>query len=552
MQQGTFKSYWGAICIPVLDKGDGTISNVTHDWAAAMAGLGGGLAVTTLRQHIRNYRVDIAKNRLAQMALNNNVQWMLFVDDDVLPPQNALLKMTKLWRSDPKYKMISGIYWSKSDPPVPLIFNGDRYPGELAGSVWDWTTSDLIQADAGGAGLLFVDADIFRKTEPPWFSCEYYFDDPRGKLDADRWIVSDQLSLEVMKGDEADEKVIKELKEKLIEIKEGIDKCEAGPVPPEYLMDQNRDAGTTEDLFFFKKIREELGIRPWFDCSIQAGHQDKASGKVFSITQTMPQSKSRYEGKMKAGEKVVIDIGAGESVYHIPDGPPITIDIDPRVNPDIIADARELPLPDNFADITHASHILEHFSFKETITVLKEWARVTKVGGQIILVVPNLKWASKVILKGGIDEKYSRRALFMFHSAGAPKGDLRDAHEDYHKAGFTPQSMEGVLGRVPGLADIKVLTSDGSYENYREAELMHNEDDLGYNIIAFATKVEHKGPMSLKLPINEQRAAFQVPTDQLQNIVEGKRAMVHGPKKPTTKKKKVGRPKKKASRKKKS
>ena len=117
--EGTFRSYFGAVCVPILDKADGTISNVTHDWANAMGSLGAGLAVTTMRLQIRNKRVDLAKERLAELALKNNCQWALFVDDDTILPPDTLLKMVKLWKSDPKYKVISGVYWSKSNPPVP-------------------------------------------------------------------------------------------------------------------------------------------------------------------------------------------------------------------------------------------------------------------------------------------------------------------------------------------------------------------------------------------------------------------------------------------------
>ena len=53
---GTFRSYFGAICIPILDTGNGTISNVTHDWAASMGTMGAGLAVTVMRLQIRNRR----------------------------------------------------------------------------------------------------------------------------------------------------------------------------------------------------------------------------------------------------------------------------------------------------------------------------------------------------------------------------------------------------------------------------------------------------------------------------------------------------------------
>ena len=115
---GTFKSFFGAVAVPILDKGDGTISTVTHDWANAAAGMGGGLAITILRLQIRNRRVDVAKERLAELAIANNAQFVFFLDDDVIPPPDALMKMLKLWKSDPKYNIISGVYFSKSDPTI--------------------------------------------------------------------------------------------------------------------------------------------------------------------------------------------------------------------------------------------------------------------------------------------------------------------------------------------------------------------------------------------------------------------------------------------------
>ena len=211
---GTFRSYFGAVCVPVLDPYGG-YGGVTHEWANAASGLGGGLAVNQLRLHVRNMRVDIAKQRLAEMAISNNVDYILFLDDDVIPPGDTLLKMVRLWRSDPKYSVISGIYWSKSDPPHPLIFHGDLTKGELIGSYWNWKTGDLIQCDAGGAGLLFVDTKILKKMSKPWFSCEYYFDDPRGDIENARWGASQKLLEELNKGKAADEAVIKGLREEI-------------------------------------------------------------------------------------------------------------------------------------------------------------------------------------------------------------------------------------------------------------------------------------------------------------------------------------------------
>ena len=45
---------------------------------------------------------------------------------------------------------------------------------------------------------------------------------------------------------------------------------------------------------------------------------------------------------------------------------------------------------DNFSDEILASHVIEHFDFKEAFDVLKEWKRVLKVGGKLIIETPDL------------------------------------------------------------------------------------------------------------------------------------------------------------------
>jgi predicted SAM-dependent methyltransferase len=58
--------------------------------------------------------------------------------------------------------------------------------------------------------------------------------------------------------------------------------------------------------------------------------------------------------------------------------------------PDIEADIRAIPLPDDHADIAYAIHVLEHIQRWETEDVLKEWRRVLKPGGKLIIEVPCL------------------------------------------------------------------------------------------------------------------------------------------------------------------
>jgi len=64
-------------------------------------------------------------------------------------------------------------------------------------------------------------------------------------------------------------------------------------------------------------------------------------------------------------------------------------------DPDVNADIRDLPFDDDYADEAMAIHVLEHFYIWEAPEVLKEWIRVLKPGGKLIIEVPDL---DKVIL----------------------------------------------------------------------------------------------------------------------------------------------------------
>lgn len=60
------------------------------------------------------------------------------------------------------------------------------------------------------------------------------------------------------------------------------------------------------------------------------------------------------------------------------------------LNPDIIGDLRDLPLPDNYADEARAIHVIEHFQPWEAIKVVTEWVRVLKPGAPLALECPCL------------------------------------------------------------------------------------------------------------------------------------------------------------------
>lgn len=61
-------------------------------------------------------------------------------------------------------------------------------------------------------------------------------------------------------------------------------------------------------------------------------------------------------------------------------------------------DGRELPFKDQTLDWLHSSHLLE--DFLDWKPVLREWDRVVKVGGYILIAVPDHKRFRETVIRG--------------------------------------------------------------------------------------------------------------------------------------------------------
>ncbi|MGA2296552.1 MAG: glycosyltransferase [FCB group bacterium] len=101
-------------------------------------------------------------------------------------------------------------------------------------------------------------------------------------------------------------------------------------------------------------------------------------------------------------------------------------------------DIRNLVLPDNCADFILASDVLEHFSHRQVDAVLKEWARVLKPGGEIVIRCPSLKLQAKAYSSGIWNADV---ASYMIFGGQTNPGD-------YHCNGFDEASIKIHLTNV--------------------------------------------------------------------------------------------------------
>ncbi len=147
-------------------------------------------------------------------------------------------------------------------------------------------------------------------------------------------------------------------------------------------------------------------------------------------------------------------------------------------NPSVVAmDIRRLELPEDCAETILASDILEHFSHRETDSILKEWARVLKPGGELIIRCPSLRLQAKAYTSGVWDADI---ASYMIFGGQTNPGD-------YHCTAFDKDSIKRHLEN----AGLEV-------DKFEEIDTPQNNGYINLNMTVVAKKPEKKAPETQK------------------------------------------------------
>jgi len=124
--------------------------------------------------------VDEARNIIVEQAKRMGARYLFFVDDDVLVPNFAIPRLLNLG-----VKVASGVYYTKYQPPTPVVLNKG-----VPGGYTDWVQGDVIDVDYIGMGCCLIDMSVFDEMEPPYFKYLKGASDPsdkRGTIGEDVW-----------------------------------------------------------------------------------------------------------------------------------------------------------------------------------------------------------------------------------------------------------------------------------------------------------------------------------------------------------------------------
>ncbi len=166
--------------------------------------------------------------------------------------------------------------------------------------------------------------------------------------------------------------------------------------------------------------------------------------------------------------KKVLHVGCGPKredalmpALRGPDWQEVRLDLNPDVQPDMVADIRDMqPVQDASMDAVWSSHNIEHLYPHDVPRALSEFYRVLKEGGILVLALPDMQRVAAFVAAGMLEEPlYNSPAgpisaidmMYGFRPSMAA-GNLFMAH----KTAFTALSLAKALLEA-GFSDVSVV-----------------------------------------------------------------------------------------------
>lgn len=167
------------------------------------------------------------------------------------------------------------------------------------------------------------------------------------------------------------------------------------------------------------------------------------------------------------GVRLVLHVGCGardEQGLHErflgPEWTELRLDVDPAVEPDIVATITDMsPVPDASVDAVYSHHNIEHVYAHEVALAMQEFFRVLRPGGEVLIGTPDLQNVARTIASGRLEDTLYRSGAGPISALDVVYGLRSDVAggRDYmaHRTGFTRGTLARKLGTA-GFVDVEV------------------------------------------------------------------------------------------------
>ena len=173
-------------------------------------------------------------------------------------------------------------------------------------------------------------------------------------------------------------------------------------------------------------------------------------------------------------ERVLVNVGCGPRgatvlPAYFNDWRQLRVDIDPSVEPDILADLTDLsPIADATADAVWAAHCLEHLYEHQVGRALAELRRVMREDGFLCVIVPDLQAAARYVATDRMHEPLyhspagpvTAHDIFFGFGAAIASGRTSMAHH----CGFTAASLQRCFQQQQQFAELLLTRRSKDFE----------------------------------------------------------------------------------------
>jgi len=142
-------------------------------------------------------------------------------------------------------------------------------------------------------------------------------------------------------------------------------------------------------------------------------------------------------------------LNLGCETYYLPGFVNIDLHRDAIITPDILADARNLPFHDEEFDFIYAGHLVEHLYYDRLPEYLREWQRILRSGGRLVVVVPDIGTSMRRYAAGEFTLDHVIPQIFGQHFSG-------DFEPQRHRYAYDYPRLIESLSRVPWRSAVRL------------------------------------------------------------------------------------------------